>query len=30
MGTANTTDVGEVYLVAGVGFAQEHSLQKTI
>ncbi len=30
MGTADTADVGEVFLVAGVGFAQEHSLQESI
>ena len=30
MGTADTADVGEVFLVLGVGFAQEHSLQETI
>ena len=30
MGTANTTDVGEFYLVAGVGFSQKHTLRKTI
>ena len=29
MGTADTADVGEVFLVAGVGFSQEHSLQET-
>ena len=29
MSTADTADVGEVFLVAGVGFAQEHSLQET-
>ena len=29
IGTADTADVGEVFLVAGVGFAQEHSLQET-
>ena len=30
MGTADTADVGEVFLVAGVGFAQKHTLRKTI
>ena len=30
MGTADTADVGEVFLVAGVGFTQKHTLQKTI
>ena len=30
MGTSDTADVDEVFLVAGVGFAQEHSLQETI
>jgi len=30
IGTADTADVGEVFLVAGVGFAQKHTLRKTI
>jgi|TARA_Y100000022_G_scaffold74007_1_gene63740 hypothetical protein len=30
MGTADTADVGEVFLVAEVGFAQKHTLRKTI
>lgn len=30
MGTTDTADVGEVFLVAGVGFAQKHTLRKTI
>ena len=30
MGTADTADVGEVFLVAGVGFSQKHTLRKTI
>ena len=28
MGTADTAYVGEVFLVAGVGFAQKHTLRK--
>jgi hypothetical protein len=30
MRTADTAYVGEVFLVAGVGFAQKHTLRKTI
>ena len=30
MGTADTAVVGEVFLVAGGGFTQKHTLQKTI
>ncbi len=30
MGTADTADVNEVFLVAGVRFTQKHTLRKTI
>jgi len=30
MGSDDTADAGEVFLVAGVGFAQKHTLRKTI
>ena len=30
MGTTDTACVGEVFLVAGVGFTQKHTLRKTI
>ena len=30
MGTADTADFGEVFLIAGVRFAQKHTLRKTI
>ena len=30
MGTADTADVGEVFLVAGVGFTQQQTLRKII
>ena len=30
MGNADTADVNEVFLIAGVGFAEKHTLRKTI
>ena len=30
IGINDTADVGEVFLVAGVGFAEKHTLRKTI